>query len=350
MMLIQTQKKEHTRLRQFGISLAVALALAAPPVWAQETTDSDPHAGHGSSATPMDSMNHKSMSDGDMSMDGMDMKGEMGHHTDVHGDETMDKQMDGMDSISEQGVIGAPRVQGGKPPLDARDPHAYSGGYDFRPTPRLRLGDEHSLGALWVDRFEMVRSSSNTSAAYDLQGWYGRNYDRVVIKAEGDYDNGKLESSDTELLWSHAVSGYWDAQLGARYDSGDGPNRSWLAVGMQGLAPYWFELDITAYVGDSGRTAVGLEAVYELLFTQKLIFQPRLEAMAYGKSDDARGLGSGLSDLALGLRLRYEIRREFAPYVGVEWAGTFGGTADNVRNEGQDTSEARAVAGVRFWF
>ena len=350
MMLIQTQKKQHTRLHHFAIGLAVALTLATPPIWAQETADADAHAGHKPSAMPMDGMNHKSMSDGDMSMDGMDMKDNMDHHTDVHGDETMDKQMQGMDSTSMQSAPAVQRVQGGKPPADARDPHAYSGGYDFRPTPRLRLADEHSLGALWIDRLEMVRSSNNTSATYDLQGWYGRNYNRVVIKAEGDYDNGKLESSDTELLWSHAVSGYWDAQLGARYDSGDGPNRGWLAVGMQGLAPYWFELDITAYVGDSGRTAVGLEAVYELLFTQKLILQPRLEAMAYGKSDDARGLGSGLSDLALGLRLRYEIRREFAPYVGVEWAGTFGGTADNVRSEGQDSNETRVVAGVRFWF
>jgi len=350
MILRQIQKKENMIPRQLTISVAVIFALATPPVWAEETVDSDLHAGHGLSAAPMDGMNHEPMSDSDMSMDVMDMKGEMGHHTDVHGDETMDKQMDGMDSMSEQGVLGVERVQGGSPPPDARDPHAYSGGYDFRPTPRLRLADEHSLGALWVDRFEMVRSSDNTSVAYDLQGWYGRDYDRAVIKAEGDYDNGKLESSNTELLWSHAVSGYWDAQLGARYESGTGPNRGWLAVGMQGLAPYWFELDITAYVGDSGRTAVGLEAVYELLFTQKLILQPRLEAMAYGKSDDARGLGSGLSDMALGLRLRYEIRREFAPYVGVEWAGTFGGTADNVRSEGQDSNETRVVAGVRFWF
>lgn len=274
---------------------------------------------------PMEDMNHESMSDDDMNMDAkqdMDMS-------------------DGMDSTSRQG---------GTAPPDARDPHAFSDGYDFGPIPRPRFADEHNMGALWIDRFETVRSSDNTSATYDLQGWYGRYYDRAVIKAEGDYDNGKLESSNTELLWSHAVSAYWDAQLGARYESGDGPNRGWLAVGMQGLAPYWFELDVTAYVGDSGRTALGLEAVYELLFTQKLILQPRLEAMAYGKSDDARALGSGLSDLALGLRLRYEIRREFAPYIGVEWAGVFGGTADNARSEGIDTNETRAVAGVRFWF
>jgi len=337
-------------LRQFSISFAMALTLGSQPIWAQETMDADSHADHGSSAMPMDNMNHKSMSDGGMTMDDMDTKGEIDHAV-THGDAVMDKQdMPGKNSTSVQSAPAVERVQGGSPPPDARDPHAYSGGYDFRPTPRLRLADEHSLGALWIDRFEMVRSSDNTSVAYDLQGWYGRDYDRAVIKAEGDYDNGKLESSNTELLWSHAVSGYWDAQLGARYESGTGPNRGWLAVGMQGLAPYWFELDITAYVGDSGRTAVGLEAVYELLFTQKLILQPRLEAMAYGKSDDARGLGSGLSDMALGLRLRYEIRREFAPYVGVEWAGTFGGTADNVRSEGQDSNETRVVAGVRFWF
>lgn len=333
--------------RQLTISVAVILALALPPVWAQETMDADPHAGHGSSAMPMDGMNHESMSDGDMNMDdmqdtdSMDMSDGMDHAI-THGDTAMDEHdMPGMGSTS---------MQGGAPPPDARDPHAYSDGYDFGPIPRPRFADEHNMGSLRVDRLEVVRSSDNTSATYDLQGWYGRDYDRAVLKAEGGYDNSELEDASTELLWSHAIRSYWDAQLGVRFDSGEGPNRSWLALGIQGLAPYWFELDVTAYVGEKGRTALGLEAEYELLLSQKLILQPRFETTLYGKRDAARGLGSGLSDLSLGLRLRYEIRREFAPYVGIEWAGTFGGTADDARDEGLDTKETRAVAGVRFWF
>ena len=127
-------------------------------------------------------------------------------------------------------------------------------------------------------------------------------------------------------------------------------NRTWAAFGIQGLAPYWFELDLTGYVGEEGRTALRLSAEYELLLTQRLVLQPRLEANLYGKSDEARGIGSGLSDAVAGLRLRYEVNRQFAPYVGVEWASKFGQTADLAKAEGNPRSETLWVAGVRFWF
>ncbi len=241
-------------------------------------------------------------------------------------------------------------MQGGSPPPDARDPHAYSGGYDFGPIPRPRMGDEDRLGSLMVDRLEGVRTHGNTATMYEVQGWYGRDYDRAVLKAEGEIEGGELHEARTELLWGHAVAAYWDTQLGVRYDSGAGPDRGWLAVGVQGLAPYWFELDATAYVGGDGRTALRLSAEYELLLTQKLILQPHIEVNFYGRRDVARELGSGLSDLMAGARLRYEIRREFAPYVGIEWGRRFGGTADYARAAGEDTKETRLVAGLRFWF
>jgi len=262
-----------------------------------------------------------------------------------HGSMTATDSDSGMDMGG-----GTDTMQGGSAPADARDPHAYSDGYDFGAIPRPRFADEQNFASLRMDRFEAVRSENNTSALYDLQAWFGRDYDRLVLKAEGSIDDGKLDESSTELLWGHAMATYWDSQLGLRYDSGDGSTRSWLAFGLQGLAPYWFELDITGYVGEQGRTALSLEAEYEILFTQRLILQPRLEADVYGKDDAERGIGSGLSEVSAGLRLRYEIRREIAPYVGVEWAGKFGGSADYVRAAGVDSSETRAVAGVRFWF
>ncbi len=240
-------------------------------------------------------------------------------------------------------------MQGGSAPPDARDPHAYSGGYSFGPE-RLRLADEHRFGSLLVDRLEAVRSDGNTSAAYDLQAWYGRTYDRAVLKAEGEYDDGRFEEASTELLWNHAVAAFWDTQLGVRHDAGEGPDRTWLAFGVQGLAPYWFEIDATGYIGEGGRTALNLEAEYELLLTQKWILQPRIEADFHGKDDRELGIGSGLSGIAAGIRLRYEIWREFAPYLGIEWAGTFGDTKDLARAAGEDTSETRLVAGLRFWF
>lgn len=241
-------------------------------------------------------------------------------------------------------------MQGGSAPADARDPHAYSGGYDFGPLPRLRLADEYSFASLRVNRLEAVQNSNNSWITYDLQAWYGRDYNRAVLKAEGDYDNSNITEASTELLWGHAIATYWDTQLGIRYDNGDDPNRTWLAMGIQGLAPYWFELDTTFYIGDEGRTALALEAEYELLFSQKLILQPRLETNVYGKADAERGLGSGLSDITVGLRLRYEFRREFAPYIGVEWTNQFGDTANYTQAAGGPKSDTTAMAGIRFWF
>jgi copper resistance protein B len=259
------------------------------------------------------------------------------------------KMQHNMDSMDAGSGMSRGRMQGGSAPADARSPD-YSDGYDFGEIARPVLADEHNFASLLVDRLEAVRTDDNSSLTYDLQGWFGRDYDRAVIKAEGDIDGGKLEDASTELLWSHAIATFWDAQLGVRFDNGDAPDRTLLSFGVQGLARYWFELDATAYVGSSGRTAFNLEAEYDLLLTQKWILQPRFETDWYSKSDAARGLGDGLSDLSLGLRLRYEIRREVAPYVGVEWVRKFGESKDFARADGQEVSDAHLVAGLRFWF
>ncbi len=321
--------------KRLTLGCVFLLSSSVFPVWADNDTtngtiNGTTQDGQAMNAMPMENMNHSAMP-------GMN-----------HGD----KQ-----STSEKPGAMQGRAQGGSAPANARDPHAYSGGYSIEsgqyalPGPRiLKLADEYNFASLLVDRLETVRTSDNSSITYDLQAWYGRDYDRLVLKAEGNVDNGKIEEASTEVLWSHALATYWDGQLGLRYDSGEDPGRSWVAFGVQGLAPYWFELDITGYVGEEGRTALGLEAEYEILFTQKLILTPRIEASVYGKDDVKRGIGSGLSEFSAGLRLRYEIRREFAPYVGIEWASTYGGTADYVRAAGFDTDETRAVAGLRFWF
>ena len=251
---------------------------------------------------------------------------------------------------------GDMQMQGGSAPADARDPHAYSDGYTLtegpyaQPGPRqLKLADEHAFWSVLGDRLEYQEDSDST--VYDIQAWYGTTYNRFVIKAEGDIADGTLEESSTDLLWGHALNAYFDTQLGVRLDQyNEGKDRQWLAIGIQGLAPYWFELDVTAYVVDDGRTAFSAETVYELLLTQRLILQPRAELNLYGKDDLDNRLGSGLSDLAVGLRLRYEFSRQFAPYIGVEWTDTYGDTADYRRAAGEDTSGTQFVAGLRFWF
>lgn len=248
------------------------------------------------------------------------------------------------------------QMQGGSAPDNARDPHAYSGGYTLTEGPyaqagprQLKLADEHAFWAVLGNRLEYYEDSD--SALFDLQAWYGTTFDRFVVKTEGDFDDEQLEESQTDLLWGHAFTAYFDTQLGIRLDQYDeGRNRQWLAFGIQGLAPYWFELDATIYIGNSGRSALSFEAEYELLLSQKLILQPRAELTLYGKDDPDNGLGSGLSDLSMGLRLRYEFSRQFAPYLGVEWSEAYDDTANYLRAGGQDISTTQFVAGLRFLF
>lgn len=248
-------------------------------------------------------------------------------------------------------------MQGGSLPPDTRDPHAYSGGYIRGSGPyaladggHLHGGDARNFGSLLIERLERTVDADADSTRYDAQAWFGGTYDRLVLKAEGEIMDGDVDDARTELLWGHAIAAFWDAQLGVRHDSGAGPDRDWLAFGVQGLAPYWFEVEVTAYLGENGRTALRAEVEYDLLLTQRLVLQPRAEASFHGRDDAARGFGSGLSDISAGLRLRYEFHREFAPYVGIEHGRVFGQTRDFVRAAGQDADETHWLAGVRFWF
>jgi copper resistance protein B len=240
-------------------------------------------------------------------------------------------------------------MQRGAAPPDARDPHAYAEGQSFGPM-KLELADTHNLGGVTLENFEVARVGGDTLVPYNLQAWYGRTYDRAVIKSEGDIERGEITEARTEILWGHAFAPFWDRQLGVRYDSGSGPNRSWLAFGVQGLSPYKFELEATAYLGEAGRSALRFDASRELLLTQKLILQPRVEANVYGKSDLVRGVGRGLADVTAAVRLRYEIRRELAPYVGIQWVRSYGETQDIARAAGRDANDARLVVGLRLWF
>ena len=268
--------------------------------------------------------------------------------------------MQGMDHGSMQGMDhGSMNMQGGSAPADARDPDAYSGGYRLDsgkyalgdPRHAMMMADEHNFGSVLVDRLEWVHGNDANATAYELQARYGSVYNKAVLKAEGDVSKGRFEEARTELLWSHAVAMFWDTQLGIRNDAGHGrPARNWVAFGVQGLAPYWFDVDATAYVGNSGRTALRLSSEYELLLTQRLILQPRIEANFYGKRDPELAIGSGLSNATVGVRLRYEFSRQFAPYIGIERSQAFGSTANMIEAAGGRRGDTRFVAGVRRWF
>jgi copper resistance protein B len=203
---------------------------------------------------------------------------------------------------------------------------------------------------LLFDRLEAQDGDDGEILNWDFQGWIGRNANRLVIRSEGGHEAGTTDHADLQLLWGRPVARWWDVVAGVRQDFRPGPSQGWAALGVQGLAPYRFELQATAYLGDGGRAAARLEAEYELLITNRLILQPVVELNWYSEDDAARGIGSGLSTAESGLRLRYEFRREIAPYIGLTRERTFGNTSDLARAAGIDTRETRLVAGVRLWF
>jgi copper resistance protein B len=236
------------------------------------------------------------------------------------------------------------------PARDARSPD-YSDGYDRGPMTGMDMRDDPAVGMLLLDRLEYMHARDSANAlAIDGEAWYGHNLDKLWLKFEGERWGGRLQDLRTEALWAHAVAPFWDAQLGVRHDFGTGPGRTWAAIGVEGVAPYWFETEATLYVGQGGRTAARVAFEYEARFTQRLILQPSLEANLYGRDDPQRGIGSGLADVEAGMRLRYEIRREFAPYVGLVWQQRFGRSRDYTRAQGEPADDLQFVAGVRVWF
>lgn len=215
---------------------------------------------------------------------------------------------------------------------------------------RADADDDPILTKLMLNQLETRGSGRDSVEAWDAEAWIGRDLTKLWIKSDGEHAFGRTEDAELQFLYSKAVSTYWDFQTGIRHDFEPSPNRSWFAIGFKGLAPYFFEIDTALFVGESGRTALRVEAEYELLLTQRLVLTPEIEMNVYGKDDPDAGIGSGLSDIEAGLRLRYEIRREFAPYIGVNWSRVFGNTADIARTAGERTSDTQFTVGLRAWF
>lgn len=241
-------------------------------------------------------------------------------------------------------------------PTTLRDPHAYSGGYvlntgpySLPQDPEMVLANSMNFFGLWMDRFEYRGGADEDAAELEGHAWWGNSYRRMVLKTEAGIAGGGMEEGELAIVYSHAVTAFWNAEFGARREFNEAADRNWLGLGLNGLAPHWFEIDATVYLGENGDTALELEAEYDLYLSQRLILQPRLDLTAYGDSDVELGRGSGLSSASLGVRLRYEIRRQLAPYLGVERVSRFGETAD-LLPVGLDRNETRWLLGVRFWF
>ncbi len=210
------------------------------------------------------------------------------------------------------------------------------------------MEDDPTLASFIFNQFETGNSSENTLLG-DMDAWIGKDLHKLWLKSEFEIADGELEESSVQLFYSRGFARYWDVQFGVRQDFDPSPRRSWAAIGLQGLAPYFFETDLTLFAGENGRTAFSFEFERELLFTQRLILTPEIEGIVYGKDDPAIGVGSGLSKVDYRLRLRYEIRREFAPYIGITWSRKYGDTADFARINGQSSGSTQLTLGLRVW-
>lgn len=221
-------------------------------------------------------------------------------------------------------------------------------------TPAAPTTDDRIHGFFLMDQLESRFTRKGADALqFNGLGWLGGDYNRIWIKPEGTkiYD-GPWEDVDVQLLYGRLIAPFWDLQAGVRYfqPSSDDPPRASAVLGVQGLAPYWFDVEAAAFISDRGEVSARLELEYDLLLTQRLILQPRLETNLAIQKVKEMGIGQGVNDLELGVRLRYEIKREFAPYIGIAWTSKFGQAADFARAQGDDVRKLNFVVGVRFWF
>ncbi len=218
---------------------------------------------------------------------------------------------------------------------------------------REELGQVHgaiTTGTVMLERFETRLSDGGEAYLWDAQGWYGGDLDKLWLKSEGEGDFGdQLEEAEIQALWSHAIGPFFDLQVGARFDFKP-ETRGHLVAGIQGLAPYMWEVDTALFLSDRGDLTARIEVEYDQKLTQRLILQPRAEVELSAQDIPDIAVGAGLSHVAAGLRLRYEIVPEFAPYIGVEYETALGDTADFARVAGEDPNGFVLLVGLRAWF
>ncbi|KGM57623.1 copper resistance protein CopB [Lysobacter arseniciresistens ZS79] len=331
-------------LPRLALAVALVACFGGPAALAQDDPH-DLHQGHGQHAPALptatdeadvDHSQHRPAAADDSGTD----HAAMGHSMDHAGMDHSTMDHSGMDATA---APTQPRVP--IPPLTDADRAAAF--------PELHHTMHHGDGVhgfLLVDRLEAWDGDHGTGQGWELQGWLGGDINRAWLRSEGEREGGETHAADIELLYGRAVSAWWDVVAGVRHDFAPGDSRSWAAVGVQGLAPYMFETQATAYFGESGRVEAVIEVEYELLLTNRLILQPAVEATFTGRDDADRGVASGLSSSEAGLRLRYEFTRRFAPYVGLVHERSHGGTADLRRDAGEPVHDTRWVVGLRTWF
>lgn len=223
---------------------------------------------------------------------------------------------------------------------------------DWEPAVHDRMINTFTL----FEKAEFRTGDASDAAVLDAQGWIGGDYQRFWWKVEGEQETkgAKAGEFEAQALYSRLFSPFWDFQTGVRVDrqySGRTRDTSgYFVVGLEGLAPYWFEVEPTLFVSEKGKASFRFTASYEQLITQRLVIEPRIDLNAAFQDDAKRNIAAGFNDAEFGLRLRYDIRRQFSPYIGVTWRRLLGATAGQARRSGEDVSTTSVVFGLRAWF
>lgn len=293
----------------------------------------------------MEGMNHSTMGHDGMQATGQDP---VEHETADHG--TVDHGAMDHGAMDMAIPDAPPPASAGSGPPRAAD--AIWGADAMRASREALRVEAGGMTTFWLqgDRLEYRARAGDDGYLWDVQGYYGGDLDKFWFKSEGEGALGEsLESAEVQGLWSHAIGPWWDLQMGIRQDL-TGPERTHAVVGVQGLAPYMFEVDAAAFLSTKGDLTARVEAELDQRITQRLILQPRAELNVSAQDVPELGIGAGVDSVEVGLRLRYEIAREFAPYIGVEQEWKVGTSADYARLEDEDPSVTNYVVGVRFWF
>jgi copper resistance protein B len=220
------------------------------------------------------------------------------------------------------------------------------------PTLRAEVLDDQLFTLVKIDQLEFRSQDGDDVVSWDGQARIGNDLHKLALKSEGEYvlDPDTTETAEFQLLYLRMISDFFDVQAGLRHDFQPNPSRTYAVLGINGLAPQWFEVDASLFLSDEGDVSARFHVEYDLLFTQRLVLQPNAEVNVAFSDDEPTGVGSGISDIELGLRLRYEFVREFAPYFGIQWERKLGNTSDFARAEGEDDNVFSIVAGVRVFF
>lgn len=210
-------------------------------------------------------------------------------------------------------------------------------------------GSQHLM--INAHQLELRDTDEGRTGSWDIEAWYGGDQHKAFLHSEGERHRHETESAETRAGWQTAIAPFWDLQLGWRRDwQPDAPNRDWGMLALAGTAPYFIDTRLQLFAGNRGRLLGRVEVEKELLLSQRLHLVPALEATVASKADAASGLASGLNTVEAGLRLRYELRREFAPYAGIHWEKRYHDAARQARRNGEDTEDAVAVIGIHWWF